>query len=129
MKSHTGKFLESCRLQFGLFASAKTDGFNGAFFIPARLPDCGEFKVLCSDGEGWEHVSVSLPDRCPTWDEMCWVKSLFWDDHEAVMQLHPPSENYVNNLSTCLHLWKPVNQVIPLPPSWMVGFRELGVLK
>lgn len=63
-------------------------------------------------------------ERCPTWEEMCFVKSLFWDDNEAVMQLHPPKSDWVNNHPYCLHLWKPNNQQIPLPPSIMVGNKS-----
>lgn len=129
MKQMTGQFLESCRLTTGPMASSREYGFNGLFFIPAHVGSNVIFKVICSDGGGWEHVSVSLKDRCPTWDEMCFIKSLFWAPYEAVMQLHPPESEYVNNLGTCLHLWKPVAALIPLPPKWMVGVKDLGVLQ
>ena len=62
------------------------EGHNGAYrFVRggARL------MVISSDGLGWEHVSISLKTRCPTWPEMCFVKDLFWEKNEAVMQLHP----------------------------------------
>ncbi len=81
---------------------------------------------MVSDGNLWDHVSVSLPDRCPTWDEMNLVKNLFWSEEETVMQLHPPVADYVNNCKTCLHLWKPQDKEIPRPPTWMVGFRGDG---
>ena len=54
--------------------------------------------------EGWEHVSVSADGRCPTWDEMCWVKDLFWTEDECTMQLHPPKSDYVNCHPHCLHI-------------------------
>lgn len=76
----------------------------------------------------WEHVSVSRPDRTPTWDEMCAVKAAFWSDDECVMQLHPPKADWVNNHQRCLHLWRPMATEIPRPPSMMVGYAELGVL-
>lgn len=129
MKAQTGQYLESCRLKVGGLASSRADGFNGAFLIPMVDGSPQKFAVICSDGCEWEHVSVSLPDRCPTWDEMCYIKSLFWAPYEAVMQLHPPESQYVNNVSTCLHLWKPVAALIPLPPKWMVGVKDLGVLQ
>lgn len=70
---------------------------------------CGSarLKVIFSDGGGWDHVSVSLKTRTPTWDEMCYVKDLFFDASECVMQLHPSKENYVNEHQFCLHLWRP----------------------
>lgn len=101
-------------------------GNNGAFYI-ARL----DLLVIASDGGGWEHVSVSRGHsrRCPNWDEMCEVKRLFWGDDETVAQYHPKRSVYVNNCGNCLHLWKKVGAEFDLPPTWMVGFKGLGVLK
>jgi hypothetical protein len=59
---------------------------------------------------------------------MCFVKSLFWDDEETVIQFHPAVSAYVNNHSHCLHLWKPPFDM-PLPPSILVGIKALGTLK
>jgi hypothetical protein len=75
----------------------------------ACILKCGSAKlrIIFSDGMGWDHVSVSLATRCPTWEEMCWVKDVFFDDHEVVMQLHPAKSNYVNQHPFCLHLWRP----------------------
>ena len=69
----------------------------------------------------FEHVSVSTRTRCQTWDEMCWVKSLFWDDEEAVVQFHPPKSQYVNDHPYCLHLWKPTGYELVLPPMVAIG--------
>jgi hypothetical protein len=52
---------------------------------------------------------------------MCFVKDLFWDDEDCVMQLHPKKSEYVNNSPFCLHLWRPINAIIPTPPHEMVG--------
>lgn len=115
------------RVRKGYFGTDESHGNNGGFFLPTR-PGAPPLKVIASDGDGWEHVSVSLPSRCPTWEEMCRVKSLFWDEEDAVMQLHPPRSTWVNNHQYCLHLWRPERATIPLPPSYMVGYKELGVL-
>lgn len=85
-------------------------------------------RVVASWGGGWDHVSVSHPSRIPTWEEMCWIKGLFFDDEEAAMQLHPPKSEYVNNHSRCLHIWRPQSENIPLPPSIYVGIKGAGVL-
>lgn len=96
---------------------------EGAFVVSYR----GQaFHVIASEGEpgtpfAWEHVSVSLSRRCPTWEEMCHMKELFWLPEEAVMQLHPPASEYVNRHPYCLHLWRPTDAVIPLPLKIMVG--------
>ena len=105
-------------------------GFNGAFLI---LHGGVLLSCIVSDGMGWEHVSCvpRKPNtrkelgRTPTWAEMDWLKRQFWDDDEAVMQLHPPRSEWVNNSEFCLHLWRPTNRVVPLPPSLMVGFKGL----
>lgn len=77
-------------------------------------------RVVFSWGEGWEHVSVSYPNRCPTWDEMCRVKDMFWNDEECVVQYHPPKSEYVNIHPYCLHLWRKCGQNVELPPKGFV---------
>jgi hypothetical protein len=90
----------------------------GAFRIPYEHKHL--LHVIVSDGPLWEHVSATLPNRCPNWNEMCFLKDLFWNDEEAVMQLHPPKSQYVNHHPHCLHLWRPLEEVIPLPPLMFV---------
>lgn len=111
----------------GRLGTDESYGNNGRFFIPSR-PGQPPLTVICSDGEGWEHVSVSRPDRCPTWAEMCKVKELFWDPEDCVMQLHPPRSQWISNHPYCLHMWRPLHSSIPQPPSIMVGYQELGEL-
>ncbi len=89
---------------------------NAGLFIPGN-----GLRIIASDGEGWEHVSVSRTHRCPTWEEMCWVKDRFWDADDCVAQFHPPKADYVNFHPYCLHLWRPTTATFPRPPSWMVG--------
>lgn len=97
------------------------DGFIG---VMARINLNGlKFAFIASNGEGWEHVSISTPVRYPTWNEMNFFKNVFWDSDECVMQLHPPETEYVNNHKYCLHLWKPLNAVIPMPPTNLVGIN------
>lgn len=98
------------------------DKHNGAFIIPIGNK---EAFIIASNGMNWEHVSVSIKgvERCPKWDEMCQVKSMFFNDDEVVMQLHPKKSEYVNNHNYCLHLWKPIGEEIPTPPSIMVGIK------
>ena len=68
----------------------------------------------------WEHVSVSLnseKNRTPTWQEMQWVKELFWEDFETVLEFHVPKDKYINITDSCLHLWRPIGVDLPMPPS------------
>jgi hypothetical protein len=94
------------------------DGNNGYFVIPF---ESYEFDVIASDGGGWEHVSVSMPKRTPSWKQMCYVKTLFWDDEDVVIQYHPAKKDYVNMHEHTLHMWRPTGQELPTPPKLFVG--------
>jgi len=118
------------RVRIGVMRTDDTAIGYGLFFVPTS-PGAPPLRCLAHDGTlgpdepgelgGWEHVSVSLPNRCPTWDEMDRIKRLFWDDEDAVMQLHPPRSQWVNLHPYVLHLWRPTGAVIPLPPPVLVG--------
>jgi hypothetical protein len=115
--------LKAGRITQGRWASDPTYGLTGAFDIFG--PKGGRLHIISSGpdtGTGWEHVSVSIMHRIPNWEEMCYVKDLFWDDEDCVVQFHPPKSQYVNYHPTCLHLWKSVGmlEIVP-PPKWMVG--------
>lgn len=127
MRSDPGK-LNAFRVRKGLMASTDADGMNGSFLIKYVSDDlCSWLRIIASDGFGWsesgfpspvfEHVSVSLQHRCPTWAEMDFVKRLFWDDDELVLQLHVPKSKHINRHNFCLHMWKPLGVEIPLPPD------------
>jgi len=77
--------------------------------------------VIASWGAGWDHVSVSWPDRTPSWDEMCWIKNMFFLPTETVIQYHPSEEDYVDYHPHCLHLWRPQAVEFPVPPTILVG--------
>jgi hypothetical protein len=110
--------IERCRVLRGLQGTNPRDPF-GCFFISGP---CGQMlKIIASSGDPsinihWEHVSVSLENRTPNWKEMCFVKEMFWDDEDTVIQFHPPKSRYVNTHPYCLHLWRPIKETIPLPP-------------
>lgn len=95
------------------------DKTNGTFRIPLKHGQT--VFVIASDGMGWEHVSVSRKDRCPTWEEMCQVKALFWGPEDCVLQFHPPESQYVNLHPHCLHLWRETGRDMPTPPMLLVG--------
>ena len=106
--------------------TTQADGNNGYFVVPN--PDCPNKRkltliVVASDGLGWEHVSVSFHDKkkTPTWRIMCYIKDLFWDEDDVVIQYHPAKDQYVNMHPHCLHLWRPVGVEFPIPTKTMVG--------
>lgn len=96
-------------------------GFDGmACYLSDKRHKPREMAIIVSWAEGWEHVSVSLRNRCPTWDEMCLVKDIFWRDDECAVQFHPPKSEYVNLHPYCLHLWKKIGESFETPPKAFV---------
>ena len=67
-----------------------------------------------------DHVSVSLLtvdeehmiERCPKWNEMCFIKDLFFEDEEEVYQIHPKKSEYVNLHPYTLHMWRPHKGIV-----------------
>ncbi|HEX3341859.1 MAG TPA: hypothetical protein VHT68_22100 [Pseudolabrys sp.] len=123
---------------FSFLASKPGDNFGAFYAVPGP---CGEaLRMIVSDGnldsddelDAWEHVSVSLARagraRLPNWEEMCFVKNLFWEDEDCVVQYHPPLSKNVNNYRV-LHLWRSLRQEFPQPPMEAVGIQSLGELK
>lgn len=96
------------------------DHGNGFFMVPSPV-DSAEMFIMASDGEGWDHVSVSRKNRCPNWPEMEHVKRLFFENYETAMQLHVPPNKHINCHPYCLHIWRPQHLEIPMPPDWMVA--------
>lgn len=104
-----------------LIGQVSSDGFSGEVSMPTWRG-----SVICSTGAGWEHVSVSPYQHriIPSWDDMCRLKDMFWNDDEAVIQIHPAKAEYVNNMPNCLHLWRCTYKDMILPPSVLVGIRK-----
>jgi hypothetical protein len=86
-----------------------------------------ELRIIASDGRDWEsrglslpvweHVSVSLATRCPTWKEMEWVRDQFWAPEELVLQFSVPRSQHISLHPYTLHLWRPLGVDVPLPPT------------
>jgi len=113
---------ETYRIKSGPYGSTQAYGNNGAFLIPVQ-----QFKkylrVVASDSQGWEHVSVSANNRFPTWPEMCHIKALFWDDEDIAIQYHQAKSDYINNHPHCLHFWRPSGIALPTPDPILIGTK------
>lgn len=86
---------------------------------------CGKTLLAqASNGGGWEHVSVSRQGLkyVPNWEEMCFVKNLFWDEEDCVIQFHPPKSKNVD-MAPVLHLWRKCNEDWETPPENFVGVK------
>ena len=88
---------------------------HGAAFRFKSPVDKKVLTVIATTHGGWDHVSVSRLDRCPTWEEMSWVANKFFANNEYAMQLHVPQTEHINMHPYCLHWWRPQNTDIPLP--------------
>lgn len=133
MRVNVAEQITSGRVRGGEYATTDADGLQGAFFIPC--PGTGRtLRIIASDGRdwveaglqppAWEHVSVSLashPDKCPSWPEMAFVKALWWEPTEAVVEFHVPANDHRNLHKGCLHLWRPIGIEIPRPPGETVA--------
>ena len=66
--------------------------------------------------DGWDHVSVSFPNRVPTAAEMSMAKDVFFRPDEMCVQYFMEGIDEEN----CLHLWRPHRIIIPKPPIDML---------
>jgi hypothetical protein len=137
MRATPPEKLEAGRVLSGAWATTPEWGLTGMFKL--RAPSGAELAIgahtgdgpmvaLDSDGgrhvisacTGWEHATVHTEGRTPTWPEMCFVKNLFWEAEECVIQYHPKSSEYVN-FNDCLHLWRPKQVTVPKPSVSVVA--------
>jgi hypothetical protein len=129
MRKSLPEKLEQGRVRHGYLATDEADGAYGAFMVQGP---CGaELRIIAAPGRrpmehGWEHVSVSIERRPPNWQEMAFVKDLFWNEDECVVQFHPPKDAHVNNHPHCLHLWRHATKIIELPPEELIGVKGAG---
>ena len=96
---------------------------RGYFFDPVTQK---RWFFIFTKSLGWEHLSISQPNKTPTWDVMCRVKDIFWRGDEACVEYHPKEEDYVNMHEHCLHIWRPYLDELPTPPPIMVGFTDVN---
>lgn len=124
MRKSPNKLVEKYRISIPNFKYSSDESFgnNGLFIFKVNQEI---FRCIVSDGNNWDHVSVSIETinektRLPTWEELNWIKNLFWDEDEEVIQIHPKKSNYINVHPNVLHLWRPQKEKIPMPPMYMV---------
>lgn len=94
---------------------------EGAFYLPAGTSFDGyrahcNLGVIASAGDGWDHVSVSGKNRTPNWGEMMLIHRIFFEPDEITLQYCVPKSDHVNNHPNVLHLWRPWETPIVLPP-------------
>ena len=101
---------------------------DGMAFVITHVVDNRDRQlcVIASWGGHWDHASVhatrlsvagSAMNVTPTWDEMCFVKQLCWQDDEWALEYHPAREDNINVHENTLHIWKPQSKSFPKPPK------------
>lgn len=75
---------------------------------------CGIIHSMDTGPHGiLRHLSISHPQRYPTWEEIKEAKEYFFKDDEDAMMVLPRKELYVNLHPNCFHVWQ-------LPFKWEV---------
>ena len=125
MRNNPTAIIEAGRITDGPYGTRHDSGIEGAYVVDSPF-GAALLRMIASssaelESEGWEHVSVSVFNRCPVWDEMQWVKEQFWHGHEVCFQLHPDKKNYKNIHPFCLHIWRHTKFPVPTPPNIFVG--------
>lgn len=118
MKRELPVNLRRYRVDLPGFERVPDEDIQGAFLIPYAD---AQLQVMCGCGEDWDHVSVSVKGRCPTWDEMHWIRGLFFEPGETVIQIDPPKDHYINYHKHTLHMWRHWRQEILLPPAKFIA--------
>lgn len=80
----------------------------------------GNLRIIASWGNGWDHVSVSRPNKVPTYHNMKLVKRMFFAEDEWAVEYHPPASDYISINDNVLHLWRPQDVEFPKPPKEFV---------
>jgi hypothetical protein len=128
MKKKCSEELEKSRIDtigttpFLMGYQMRNEGMVGTFLIQSKK--FGKFFVISTTMDEWDHVSVSKikknNKKTPSWDEMCFIKDLFFEPNEVVIQYHPRKSEYVNFDPNVLHLWKSQKLQMPTPPVELV---------
>ena len=61
--------------------------------------------MITLDNNQW-HLSISRPDRLPSWEEVKVARYELLPDNIDMAMILPPKENYVNVQIFCFHLFE-----------------------
>jgi len=63
--------------------------------------------LVITKDNGLHHLSISRKDRLPNYEEMKTARYQFLSDIDYMVQIFPPTRDFVNVHQFCLHLWEP----------------------
>ena len=64
-------------------------------------------NLVITKDAGLHHLSISRRDRLPNYNELKSARYQFLPDVPYMIQIFPPTEDFVNVHQFCLHLWEP----------------------
>lgn len=67
------------------------------------------------NGEKWIHVSVALPGRLPSWEELTKIKNEFLGRGVNALQVLASDDTHANLHFFCLHCWLPLQERSAIP--------------
>lgn len=79
-------------------------------------------SVAIYEEQLWYHVSFSLRDRIPSYEQMAWVRGACFSPNLKVLQIFPPIDEHYNFHPNCLHLWA------CLEGDHLPDFRTMGAV-
>ena len=93
----------------GEMIKLRIPGYIGAYRIQTKGR---AYLVIASIDNGLrEHISISHKNLkiWPTWQELVFIKDIFFKDEEECYQVFPKKSEYVNIRSNCFHIWRDIN--------------------
>lgn len=95
------------------------DQYGGKWRIGNACKKRSGMSVIASasieaDGEIWYHVSCARTDKTPSYNDLAWVKEIWFGDLWAI-QCFVPQAEHVNIHARCLHLWHCLTASSPFP--------------
>lgn len=76
----------------------------------------GASAIVSQQRAGW-HLSVSRPDRLPTWEEIRDARYALVPDEATMALLLPPRSEYVNLHEFCMQLYE-------IPADYIAGHQD-----
>lgn len=104
-KQHWGGYHQIYRVKFGTC--------KGMLIIAS---------IATYENEVWYHVSFSLRDSIPTYQQTAWVRTAMFAPHLKALHVFPPVDEHFSFHPNCLHLWANLERD-PLP-----DFRTAGMV-
>lgn len=74
--------------------------------MQGRFQQLDGSQVIVSLDDGLWHMSISFPNRLPTYDELKKARYKYLPEVHYAAQIFPPESEFVNVHPYCIHLWE-----------------------